>query len=97
MSGNDQKAPRPMLDEILEMFGRKKRAGGTQPGGLGGMLSRVQGALDDDGRRHAHGDDRLHRDDRNDRDRDDPLEYGIDRYDRRGRRRERDGFDFGDD
>jgi len=78
-----------MLDEILEMFGRKRRAASAQPGGLGGMLSRVQGALD--------GDDDRHRDGRDHRDHDDPLDLDDDRRDRHGRRRERDGFDLGDD
>ena len=83
-----------MLDEILDMFGRKRRAGGAKPGGIGGMLSRVQGAMegdDDDRHRPSHG--RAHRDD----DHDDVFDRDDDRPDHRGRRREREGFDLGDD
>lgn len=86
-----------MLDEILELFGRKKRGASAKPGGLGGMLSRVQGALDGEDDRHRDGHGRPHRDDRDYRDHEDPLDLGDDRRDRHGRRRERDGFDLGDD
>ena len=78
-----------MIDELLDMFGRKKKASGAKPGGLGGILSRVQDVVEgeDDDRRSS--DRRRVTDRRFDRD-DDRDEY-------RGRRRERDGFDLGDD
>ena len=85
-----------MFDEILEMLGRKKTTAGAKSGGLGGMLSRVQGALDgDDHGRHRAGPGRSHRDDGHDLD--DAYDRDDERLDRRGRRRERDGFDLGDD
>lgn len=79
-----------MIDELLDLFGRNKRkASGAKPGGLGGILSRVQDVVEgeDDDRRSS--DRRRVTDRRFDRD-DDRDEY-------RGRRRERDGFDLGDD
>ena len=85
-----------MLDEILDMFGRKRSAAGAKPRGLGGMLTRVQAALEGDDDRHRSGSGGPYRDDRDHRDHDDPLDLD-DRRDRHGRRRERDGFDLGDD
>jgi len=84
-----------MLDEILDMFGRKKRSAGDKPGGSGSLMSRVQGVLDGDDDRHRSGYGRSHRDD--DHDDDNHFDRDDDRSDRRGRRRERDGFDLGDD
>lgn len=87
-----------MLDEILDLFSRKRKASGAKPGGLGGILTRVQDSLEGDDDHH-----RSTRDDRRYRNGDgrslghDPYDDDHDDDRGRGRRRERDGFDFGDD
>jgi hypothetical protein len=83
-----------MLDELFDLFDRKKRHGGHSPRGIGGLLDRVQHTMerdDDHGyrRRYDHDDDRRYRGQGYGRDHDDEDHGGR----HHSRRRSRDAFD----
>ena len=81
-----------MLDEIFELFDRKKSDKRGRSGGLRGLIGRVFAGDDESRDRRYHDDRRDYRDDRSYRDDDD--DDGEDRRSSTKRRRDRDLFDI---